>query len=71
MIPCHRVVRTGGALGGYGFGLERKRWLLAHEAPAFELISAKATDSGVSREPAGTTGRPDGELRTLDGLQRS
>jgi O-6-methylguanine DNA methyltransferase len=39
IIPCHRVIRTGGALGGYGFGLERKRWLLAHEAPAFELIS--------------------------------
>jgi len=31
-IPCHRVVRTGGALGGYGGGLERKRWLLEHEA---------------------------------------
>ena len=33
IIPCHRVIRTGGALGGYGFGLERKRWLIAHEAP--------------------------------------
>jgi methylated-DNA-[protein]-cysteine S-methyltransferase len=28
VIPCHRVLRTGGALGGYGGGLERKRWLL-------------------------------------------
>ncbi|MDQ1447208.1 MAG: methylated-DNA-[protein]-cysteine S-methyltransferase [Actinomycetota bacterium] len=37
IIPCHRVIRTGGGLGGYGFGLERKRWLLAHEAPDFEL----------------------------------
>ncbi len=32
IIPCHRVIRTGGALGGYGGGLDRKRWLLAHEA---------------------------------------
>ena len=32
VIPCHRVVRAGGALGGYGFGVERKRWLLDHEA---------------------------------------
>lgn len=32
VIPCHRVVRAGGALGGYGFGVDRKRWLLAHEA---------------------------------------
>ena len=32
LIPCHRVVRAGGALGGYGFGVDRKRWLLADEA---------------------------------------
>jgi methylated-DNA-[protein]-cysteine S-methyltransferase len=32
VIPCHRVLRTGGALGGYGGGLERKRWLLDLEA---------------------------------------
>ena len=28
VVPCHRVVRTGGALGGYGGGVERKRFLL-------------------------------------------
>jgi methylated-DNA-[protein]-cysteine S-methyltransferase len=31
VIPCHRVLRTGGALGGYGGGLERKRSLLTLE----------------------------------------
>ena len=31
VIPCHRVVRTGGAIGGYGGGLDRKRWLLELE----------------------------------------
>lgn len=31
VVPCHRVLRTGGALGGYAGGLEAKRWLLAHE----------------------------------------
>jgi len=31
VIPCHRVLRTGGALGGYGGGVERKRWLLELE----------------------------------------
>lgn len=31
-IPCHRVVAAGGGLGGYGYGLEVKRWLLDHEA---------------------------------------
>ncbi len=40
LVPCHRVVAGDGGLGGYGGGLERKRWLLAHEAahaPALRL----------------------------------
>jgi methylated-DNA-[protein]-cysteine S-methyltransferase len=31
VVPCHRVVRTGGALGGYTGGLERKEFLLRLE----------------------------------------
>jgi methylated-DNA-[protein]-cysteine S-methyltransferase len=31
VIPCHRILRTGGALGGYGGGLERKQQLLELE----------------------------------------
>jgi methylated-DNA-[protein]-cysteine S-methyltransferase len=31
VVPCHRVLRTGGSLGGYGGGLERKRFLLELE----------------------------------------
>ncbi|MFC6014004.1 methylated-DNA--[protein]-cysteine S-methyltransferase [Nocardia lasii] len=30
-VPCHRVVRIGGALGGFRWGLDAKRWLLTHE----------------------------------------
>ena len=33
-VPCHRVVRSDGSLGGYGGGVERKAWLLAHEGVA-------------------------------------
>jgi methylated-DNA-[protein]-cysteine S-methyltransferase len=32
VIPCHRVLRSGGALGGYGGGVPRKQHLLALEA---------------------------------------
>ena len=32
IVPCHRVVGSDGSLTGYGGGIERKRWLLAHEA---------------------------------------
>lgn len=31
LIPCHRVIRTGGALGGYAYGLDIKRELLKRE----------------------------------------
>lgn len=30
-VPCHRVLRIGGALGGFRWGLDVKRWLLDHE----------------------------------------
>ena len=31
LIPCHRVLGTGGSLTGYAGGVERKEWLLRHE----------------------------------------
>lgn len=33
-VPCHRVVRTDGGMGGFRWGLDVKRWLLHHEAGA-------------------------------------
>ena len=34
VVPCHRVLRTGGGLGGYTGGIERKQFLLALERTA-------------------------------------
>jgi methylated-DNA-[protein]-cysteine S-methyltransferase len=31
VVPCHRVIGADGSLTGYAGGIERKRWLLAHE----------------------------------------
>lgn len=36
VVPCHRLIGADGSLTGYGGGLERKRWLLAHEGAAFK-----------------------------------
>jgi methylated-DNA-[protein]-cysteine S-methyltransferase len=36
VVPCHRVIGADASLTGYGGGIDRKRWLLAHEGAAFE-----------------------------------
>jgi methylated-DNA-[protein]-cysteine S-methyltransferase len=38
VVPCHRVVGASGRLVGYGGGLARKRWLLAHESGRTRLF---------------------------------
>ncbi|MDY0910533.1 methylated-DNA--[protein]-cysteine S-methyltransferase [Microbacterium sp. CFBP9034] len=37
-VPCHRVLRTGGALGGFAWGLEVKRSLLSRESGVPALL---------------------------------
>lgn len=46
IVPCHRVIGTDGSLTGFGGGIERKQWLLAHEArvaPAVAHVSQPLT----------------------------
>jgi methylated-DNA-[protein]-cysteine S-methyltransferase len=43
ILPCHRVIGADGSLTGYGWGLDRKEWLLRHEGAA-----------GAWRAPAGS-----------------
>ena len=43
VVPCHRVIGADSTLTGYGGGLERKRWLLAHEGACFAEIPVRAS----------------------------
>jgi methylated-DNA-[protein]-cysteine S-methyltransferase len=42
VIPCHRVIGADLSLTGYGGGLHRKRWLLAHEGAELPLAASAA-----------------------------
>lgn len=55
IVPCHRVIGADGSLTGFGGGLERKEWLLAHEgARALPLaLGAAARVPGRVRPAAG------------------
>ena len=42
IVPCHRVIGADGSLTGYGWGLDRKEWLLRHEGV---LVGADSSDA--------------------------
>ena len=43
VVPCHRVVGADASLTGYGGGIERKAWLIAHE---------RRHTAGIPQQPA-------------------
>ncbi|GAA7910633.1 hypothetical protein JP0496_08710 [Helicobacter pylori] len=45
IVPCHRVVRKNGALGGYNGGIEVKKWLLEFES---KILNEQAKNSLIS-----------------------
>lgn len=49
VVPCHRVIGANGTLTGYAGGIERKRWLLDHEArAAAQTPSRNSRQAGLS-----------------------
>ena len=49
VVPCHRVIGAAGALTGYASGLDRKRWLLTHEAAGLPGTQAGPGAPAVAR----------------------
>ena len=55
IVPCHRVIGANGTLTGYGGGLDRKEWLISHEAASAERSDRARSVRGASctqRRPA-------------------
>lgn len=50
VVPCHRVIGADGSLTGYGGGLGRKKWLLAHER-RFDKTAIVAEDEQMTGSP--------------------
>jgi methylated-DNA-[protein]-cysteine S-methyltransferase len=48
VVPCHRVVGADGSLTGYAGGLDRKRWLLDHEATVSGAVLTPVVHHGHS-----------------------
>ena len=47
IVPCHRVIGADGSLVGFGGGLERKRWLLAHERAQLASAGTQLASGGT------------------------
>jgi AraC family transcriptional regulator of adaptative response/methylated-DNA-[protein]-cysteine methyltransferase len=55
VVPCHRVVRSDGSLGGYGFGIERKAFLIQSEQENMEKMKASKPKQAQTRSHDATT----------------
>ena len=61
VVPCHRVIGADASLTGYGGGIARKRWLLAHEGVRIARINPAADGPhlpGLSPPPHGSASKP-------------
>jgi O-6-methylguanine DNA methyltransferase len=56
VVPCHRVIGSDGALGGYAGRADRKEWLLRHEA-RFPIDAGTAAQAAEQRRTVSTRSR--------------
>ena len=52
IVPCHRVIATGGTLGGYGGGLDRKKYLLNLESPKKDFLWSPSKQQDLVPPPS-------------------
>jgi methylated-DNA-[protein]-cysteine S-methyltransferase len=64
VVPCHRLIGSNGSLTGYGGGIERKRWLLAHEGVVPESAKVTAASLTPRAAPAPLRWRAGGSARS-------
>jgi len=55
IVPCHRIIGANGSLTGYGGGIERKRWLLAHEARWSRGLELQRATTSSNEHQAGSS----------------
>ena len=70
IVPCHRVIGADGSLTGYGGGLERKRWLLAHEGLHLAFKCHERLSSDRERSAPPPSGRLAGARRCRREIRR-
>ena len=64
IVPCHRVIGADGSLTGYAGGLERKKWLLDHEARVLKNMGQSVSSMKPETSNLNPEGLAEGKLET-------